>query len=145
MNAIEAYRHALRSTYVSRDADECGRTYGLVDEDAADAAITELEAERDEAIQDTHRLSVQLGRTEAERDAYANAASEVHTERHFRLQAEDMLEELRVCGSCVHCRWQQGHPTECWAEIQPPRFMRMGDRCRFTPSRWTARAVKEEQ
>lgn len=42
--AREEYKHALRSTYVSRDADECGRTYGLVDEDKADALIAALEA-----------------------------------------------------------------------------------------------------
>ena len=39
------YQHALRSTYVSRDVDECGRTYDLVDEAAADALIAALEAE----------------------------------------------------------------------------------------------------
>ena len=41
----EEYQHALRSTYVSRDVDECGRTYDLVDEAAADALIAALEAE----------------------------------------------------------------------------------------------------
>ena len=40
--AREEYKHALRSTYVSRDADERGRTYGLVDEDKADALIAAL-------------------------------------------------------------------------------------------------------
>ena len=45
--AREEYKHALRSTYVSRDADECGRTYGLVDEDKADALIAALQEEND--------------------------------------------------------------------------------------------------
>ena len=45
--AREEYKHALRSTYVSRDADECGRTYGLVDEDKADVLIAALQEEND--------------------------------------------------------------------------------------------------
>lgn len=55
IDAVRAYRTALRSTYVSRDGDECGRTYNLVDEDAADALIAELEAEvelRDRMLRD---------------------------------------------------------------------------------------------
>jgi hypothetical protein len=51
-DAVRQYRTALRSTYVSRDGDECGRTYNLVDEDAADAAIAELKAERDAAVRE---------------------------------------------------------------------------------------------
>jgi hypothetical protein len=55
IDAVRAYRTALRSTYVSRDGDECGRTYNLVDEDAADALIAALDAEvalRDRMLRD---------------------------------------------------------------------------------------------
>lgn len=42
---VEAYRSALRSTYVDRCEPDVGRTYDLVDEDAADAALAALAEE----------------------------------------------------------------------------------------------------
>lgn len=54
--AREEYKHALRSTYVSRDADECGRTYGLVDEDKADVLIAALEAENEALKAENERI-----------------------------------------------------------------------------------------
>jgi hypothetical protein len=47
MGALEEYRNALRSTYVDRSEPDIGRTYDLVDEEAADKYIAELEQERD--------------------------------------------------------------------------------------------------
>ena len=63
----EEYQHALRSTYVSRDADECGRTYDLVDEAAADALIAALEAEVQRAkFQSYNELRHRAEQAEAE-------------------------------------------------------------------------------
>lgn len=70
IDAVRAYRTALRSTYVSRDGDECGRTYNLVDEDAADALIAELEAEVERAnelcIRDLEHTEKRAEQAEAE-------------------------------------------------------------------------------
>lgn len=83
MSAVEGYKHALRSTYVSRDADECGKTYGLVDEDKADAAIAELEAERDEAMATMYHE--RGDKEQAEEDARGWAASFKQTEAALEL------------------------------------------------------------
>lgn len=45
--ARERYASALRSTFVSRSEPEVGKTYDLVDEDAADSLIAALEAENE--------------------------------------------------------------------------------------------------
>ena len=81
------YQHALRSTYVSRDADECGRTYDLVDEAAADALITALEAEVQRAkFQSYNELRQRAEKAEAERHQALFAADGWH--RQFKHAAE---------------------------------------------------------
>lgn len=100
MSALEEYNHALRSTYVSRSEPDIGRTYILVDEDAADAVIVELEAENE-------RLRNAYGPGERQRAEQAEAEIKrweacAYAERAARKQAEEEnaqlmhnIEELR--------------------------------------------------
>lgn len=88
IDAVQAYRTALRSTYVSRDGDECGRTYNLVDEAAADAAIEALQ-ERCEYI------AADFDRMQAECKREKKRAEKVEDDLRWRTeQRDDLLNRL---------------------------------------------------
>lgn len=94
----EEYEHALRSTYVSRDANECGRTYDLVDEAAADALLTQMQAERDEArseLEAIHALASSVPGMDPQ--DHETAMSVAEAMRAVIVQQAGDLERLR-CG-----------------------------------------------
>lgn len=162
IDAVQAYRTALRSTYVSRDGDECGRTYNLVDEDAADAAIAALEAERDAARSAQKKAQRRADQIEAAmNDAikHPNRKFSHAAEAGYKLAQRDLdeldaeLERLKVCGSCEHCNpkgpwcreagnlWNFEAAEAGWDWLLTDGSIddRVGlhFKCHFTPSRWT--------
>jgi len=111
--ARERYASALRSTFVSRSEPEVGKTYDLVDEDAADSLIAAL---GDEIAELTgQNIDLEVWRASAvKRAEQAEAALSAEREK-----------------KCLACRWWNPARFDDWGCCQNPD-VDMGKK--FTPT-----------